>query len=43
MRIVTNKWQIAALASMAGVLSATAAPVLENDAMRILFADAQRG
>ena len=28
---------------MVGVLSAMAAPVLENDAMRILFADASRG
>jgi hypothetical protein len=28
---------------MAVVLSATAAPVLENDAMRILFAAAARG
>ena len=43
MRIVTRKWRVAALASMAGALSATAAPVLENDAMRILFADAARG
>ena len=43
MRIVTRKWRVAALASMAVVLSATATPVLENDAMRILFADASRG
>ena len=37
------KNKIVILVSMVGVLSAMAAPVLENDAMRILFADASRG